>query len=154
MNEVEEKQKVNERIVSFLRKNTNLTLATSAGNVPYCANCFYAYEDEQNLLIFKSSQDTKHIRQALENKLVAGSILPDELETAKVQGIQFQGSFLNPQNGQLESLKRCYYKKFPFALAFSGSIWAVELTHIKMTDNALGFGKKIEWSERTPSPNK
>lgn len=136
---------MNERIISFLRKNTNLTLATSADNVPYCANCFYAYEEQHDLLIFKSSPDTNHIRQALQNRAVAGSITPDKLDAAKIQGVQFHGEFLEPENERLDSLRKTYYKKYPFAMAFPGSIWVIELTAIKMTDNTLGFGKKIEW---------
>jgi hypothetical protein len=32
------------------------------------------------------------------------------------------------------------------ALAMPGHIWTIQLTEIKMTDNTLGFGKKIAWS--------
>ena len=55
--------------------------------------------------------------------------------------------FLDEKNEFIESLKKIYYKKYPFAVAFPGNIWGVELTSIKMTDNTLGFGKKIEWKK-------
>ena len=139
-------EKINERIISFLKQNTNLTLATSENNVPHCANCFYAYNEEENMLVFKSNAETNHIRQALENNNIAGSITADKLDTAKIQGIQFCGIFFKPQMELLDSLKKTYYKKYPFAVAFPGNIWGVELAYIKMTDNTLGFGKKIEWS--------
>tara|TARA_B100000508_G_scaffold18974_1_gene12660 strand:- start:1065 stop:1169 length:105 start_codon:yes stop_codon:yes gene_type:complete len=29
----------------------------------------------------------------------------------------------------------------------SGRIWAIELIGIKMTDNTLGFGKKLIWTK-------
>jgi hypothetical protein len=154
MNEVIEKQMVSEQIVSFLKGNTNFTIATSSDNVPYCANCFYAYEEENNFLVFKSDSETNHIRQALKNKAVAGSVTPDKLDRTKIQGIQFQGKFLRPENEMLDLLKKIYYKKYPFAVAFQGNIWAIELVNIKMTDNTLGFGKKIEWSARTPLEKK
>lgn len=140
-------EKVNERIVAFLRQNTNLTIATCENNVPYCANCFYAYNERKNFLVFKSDNQTKHIRQAIGNNRVAGSITPDKIEATKIRGVQFQGFFSEPRNELLESLKKTYYLRYPFALAFPGSIWAIELTQIKMTDNTLGFGKKIEWKK-------
>ena len=147
MNQTLEIQKVNEKIISFLKQNTNLTIATCVNNIPHCANCFYAYDDEQSILIFKSKPETEHIKQALENNFVAGSITPDKLDATKIQGIQFYGVFLEPKNDLLEILKKIYYKKYPFAMAFAGNIWAIELTYIKMTDNTLGFGTKIEWKK-------
>ena len=147
MNEVTEIQKVNERIISFLKQNTNLTIATSGNNIPYCANCFFAYVEENNILIFKSKRETMHIKQALVNNNVAGSITPDKLDSTKIQGIQFQGIFIEPKNELLELLKKVYYKKYPFAFTFAGDIWAIDITYIKMTDNTLGFGKKIEWKK-------
>lgn len=147
MKEAKEKQKVSERIITFLNQNTNFTLATCLNNIPHCANCFYTYDAGSNLLIFKSKPDTNHIQQALENKMVAGTIMPDKLDRTKIQGIQFRGFFLNPSGEQMDMLKKAYYKKYPFAISFSGNIWAIEFTSIKMTDNTLGFGKKIQWEK-------
>jgi len=33
------------------------------------------------------------------------------------------------------------------AMLMDTTLWAVDLTHIKMTDNRLGFGKKIIWEK-------
>lgn len=142
--------KVSERIIVFLKSNTDFTIATCSNNIPYCANCFYAYDEEQNLIFFKSKIKTKHIRQALENNNVAGSITPDKLDTATIQGIQFNGNFIEPQNELLNRLKKMYYKKYSFAIALPGNLWAIKLSYIKMTDNTLGFGTTIEWSARNP----
>lgn len=137
--------RVDKRIVSFLQSTTVLTLATSEGNVPYCAACFYAYSEKYNSLIFKSSADTLHIIQGLNNRYVAGAVLPDRLVTGKVKGIQFAGTFCRAEGDRQDDLQKEYYKKYPFALAMGGDIWAVELTWIKFTDNTLGFGKKLIW---------
>ena len=138
---------LSEKIVLFLKKSTNLTLATSINNIPYCANCFYAYDAERNLLIFKSDRETHHIEEALLNNKVAGTVLPDKLDSKKIKGIQFSGIFIDAKDELLDSFKKIYYRKYPFALTFAGEIWAVELTNIKMTDNTLGFGKKIHWKK-------
>ena len=46
-----------------------------------------------------------------------------------------------------------YHKKFPFALAMSGDIYAVQLEKIKLTDNGKGFGKKINWQRAEIAEN-
>ncbi len=132
-------------ISSFLNSQTNLTFCTSSGDIPYCANCFYAWDEQLNLLIFKSSEETNHIQQALKNDHIAGTILPDKLEKGKIRGIQFSGTFSIPSGESLVLAKETYYKKYPFARVFSGEIWAIQLEKIKMTDNTLGFGKKLLW---------
>ena len=38
-------------------------------------------------------------------------------------------------------------KKFPIAMLMETTLWVVSLTYLKMTDNKLGFGKKMIWSE-------
>lgn len=138
---------VNEKIISFLKSNTNFTLATCLNNIPYCANCFYAFDENRSWLVFKSKSGTMHIRQAQQNKAVAGTVTPDKLHRAKIRGIQFLGNFIVPKGHLAESVKGVYYRKYPLAIAFPGDIWAIELTHVKMTDNTLGFGTKIEWKK-------
>lgn len=138
-------EKIDKRIISFLKQNTALTIAVSKNNIPYCANCFYTFDDERNIIVFKSKRETGHVQHALANNRVAGTILPNKLDLTKIQGMQFSGKFLEPENELLESLKKKYYSKYPFALAFTGEIWAIELTSVKLTDNTLGFGKRIEW---------
>ena len=147
MNEVKEKNEIDERILAFLAAHTNLTLAVSENDHPYCANCFYAYAEKKNLLIFKSSTETNHIVIALRNNLVAGTITPDKLNKTRIQGIQFTGKISKATGEYLTVAKNVYYKKYPFALAFAGELWIIELNFLKFTDNKLGFGKKIEWKK-------
>ncbi len=136
---------VDKRIVSFLQAQTVLTMATSADNIPYCAACFYAYSEKHNCLVFKSSSDTAHIVQGLNNRRVAGSVLPDKLITGKVKGVQFAGNFTMAEGDLQSDLQKEYYKRYPFALAMGGDLWVIELSWIKFTDNTLGFGKKVVW---------
>lgn len=138
-------------IIAFLKSQTVLTLATAVFNKPYCATCFYAYSEQSNVLIFKSSKDTVHVQNGLQNNLVSGSILPDRLIAGKVKGVQFSGVFSSPDAGLLDEAKKKYYKKYPFALAVPGEIWVVRLNALKFTDNTLGFGKKLIWEFKTES---
>ncbi len=134
------------RIIDFIKQQTVLTLATCLTGEPYCATCFFAYSEEFNALVFKSSAETLHISQALANSKVAGSVLPDKLVTGKVKGLQYSGSFLQPEGDMLNAMQKSYYKKYPFALPMKGILWAVVLTKLKFTDNTLGFGTKLKWN--------
>ncbi|MDF1673425.1 MAG: hypothetical protein P1U41_07950 [Vicingaceae bacterium] len=134
-----------EKISTYLKENKVLTIATSVDDKPYCASCFYAYDETDNLLIFSSDDHTKHIIDANLNKVVAGTICTEVTTIVKIQGIQFTGTFINPSEEEVKALYSTYYEKFPFARAKPAPIWAITLNWIKMTDNTLGFGKKLEW---------
>ena len=138
---------MDERISSFLSSQTNLTLAVSTNNSPYCANCFYAFVKDENLLVFKSKPETTHIQITFKNPYVAGTVTPDVLEKTRVQGIQFTGKIISPDKSISDKAKDAYYMKYPFALAFPGEIWIIEMLTLKYTDNKLGFGKRLEWKK-------
>lgn len=132
-------------IEKFLESQTVLSLATSVNDRPYCASCYYAFVPVSNLLVFKSDIDTQHIEDALANNQVAGTILPDNLEKNKIQGIQFSGIFRKPEGGAHDIALKKYLLKYPVATLFRGNIWVIELSRIKFTDNTLPEGRKILW---------
>ena len=136
---------VDKRIVDFIKRHHVLTLATAtADGVPYCAACFYAYDKERNRLIFTSDEKTNHAQQMLQNKNVAIGITLETRVVGKVQGVQICGK---AEQGNEED-KRVYIKRFPYAALAPLDIWAVEPTFIKLTDNTLGFGKKLIWNNQ------
>ncbi|HMO32079.1 MAG TPA: pyridoxamine 5'-phosphate oxidase family protein [Lacibacter sp.] len=129
----------------FLEEQTVLSMATSVNDKPYCASCYYAFVPGDNLLVFKSDEDTQHIEDALRNNQVAGTVLPDKLEKTKIRGIQFSGVFRKPEGSEKAKAERKYLSKYPVATLFRGTIWVIELSRIKFTDNALLKGRKILW---------
>ena len=133
------------RIIKFFRKHHVLTIATTVENEPWCANCFYVYLEEENALVFTTDADTRHGKEFVKNPLVAGSVVLETMIIGKIRGIQFQGTISEPQNELLSKAKWTYLKKFPPAALMDTHLWVVKLTHIKMTDNRLGFGKKLIW---------
>lgn len=147
-----ESARMDKKISAFILAQTALTIATSIDSIPYCATCFYAYIEKDNLLVFKSDTETKHISDALLNNKVAGSILMDKTEIGKIKGIQFNGIFFTPKEDHLKDAQKGYYFKFPYAAAMKGDLWAIELTSVKFTDNTLGFGKKIIWEKIIEPP--
>lgn len=135
------------RIVDFIKKHHVLTLATKSENELWCANCFYAYLEEENSLVFTSDISTRHINEAIITPVVAGSIVLETSVVGKIQGIQFQGILSKPENKNLEKVKKRYLHRFPIATLMDTTLWSLELTLIKMTDNRLGFGKKLIWKK-------
>jgi uncharacterized protein YhbP (UPF0306 family) len=135
------------RIVKFLKKHHVLTLATSAGNVPWCANCFYAYLEDNNSFVFTSDNDTKHAKDAAGNPSVAGSIVLETRVVGKIQGVQFRGEMKLPDKNIMPEIKRAYQKRFPYAILAKTNLWVLKINYLKMTDNRLGFGKKLIWQD-------
>lgn len=140
---------MDEKILTYIKKNKVLTMATSVNHQPYCAICFYVFDAENNVLIFLSDQVTRHITESLKNKLVAGTITTKVTTVAKIQGIQFTGEFIHPTKEQEVHFYNKYYIKFPFAKAKPSPIWGIQLSSVKMTDNTLGFGKKLLWAKQS-----
>jgi uncharacterized protein YhbP (UPF0306 family) len=137
---------VDSRIIKFFRNHHVLTIATSVDNEPWCANCFYVYLEAENTLVFTTGTDTRHGREFTENPVVAGSVALETMIIGKIRGIQFQGTVSEPEGDLLEKVKSAYLKRFPVAALMDTRLWIVRLTHIKMTDNRLGFGKKLIWN--------
>lgn len=135
---------VDKKIVAFIRRHHVLTLATSVEGEPYCAACFYAYDKERNRLIFTSDDTTRHAQQMIANAKVAISITLETRVVGKVQGAQICGI---AERGDEED-RRNYIKRFPYAAVAPLNIWAVVPTFIKLTDNTLGFGKKLIWNNQ------
>lgn len=136
---------IDERIVRFFRKHHVLTIATSVKDEPWCANCFYVYLEEKNALVFTTGHETRHGKEFLKNKVVAGSVVLETPVIGKIRGIQFQGIVSEPEGVLSKTVRKSFLKRFPVAMLMETHLWIVELTHIKMTDNRLGFGKKIIW---------
>jgi hypothetical protein len=136
---------IDSRIIKFFRKHHVLTIATASGNEPWCANCFYVYLAGENTLVFTTDADTRHGKEFVANPLVAGSVVLETMITGKIRGIQFQGTVSEPEGELLDKAKSVYLKKFPVAALMDTRLWIVKLTYIKMTDNRLGFGKKLIW---------
>lgn len=80
-----------------------------------------------------------------QNPIVAGTISPDQLNFLQIKGVQFEGELLMEDHPLTKKAALNYYKKNPAALAMPGEIWTIQINVIKMTDNTLGFGTKLNW---------
>lgn len=136
------KMEIDERFAKFIAKHHVLTVAT-VGNegMPYVANCFYAYDRKRNIFIFTSDSSTRHGAEMEANANVALSIVLETRIVGRVQGLQITGI---AERGDEEAKSR-YIKRFPYAAVAPLTLWMVRPTMLKLTDNTLGFGKKLIW---------
>jgi uncharacterized protein YhbP (UPF0306 family) len=141
---------VDSRVIKFFRKHHVLTICTAVENEPWCANCFYVYLEEENALVFTTEGDTRHGKEFVENPMVAGSVVLETMVIGKIRGIQFQGTVSEPEGEMLSKARKAYLIRFPVAVLMDTRLWVVRLSFIKMTDNRLGFGKKIIWAKGSP----
>jgi len=142
---------MNERIVDFIKHQRVATVCcVDEECAPHCFSCFYAFDEEKNLLYFKSGSNAHHSQIMVNNSVVAGTIQQDKLNSLAIKGIQFSGRIVDPANELCSQAETVYHKRFPFALAMPGEIWTLQPEVIKMTDNTLSFGKKLHWQLNEP----
>ncbi|MDD5052820.1 MAG: pyridoxamine 5'-phosphate oxidase family protein [Sulfuricurvum sp.] len=131
---------MDKKIVSFIQKHHLLTLAT-LGERLWCCSMFYAYDEVEKIFIVASDETTEHMGNVSQNAHVAGTVALETKTVGKIQGIQFSGVMEQCPDTQ----KRLYFEAFPYARVMNPTLWVIRLDEVKMTDNTLGFGKKITW---------
>ena len=71
---------MNETIILFLQQQSSATICcVDEQGKPYCFSCFYAFNQQEGLLYFKSSADSHHSVLMKKNPFIAGTVLPDKL---------------------------------------------------------------------------
>jgi len=133
-----------ENIVSFLDEHHVLSLATRDDEEISVCSLFYVYEKVSKSFIVASGDDTLHIQHIKQKSSVAGNIVLETKTVGKIQGLQFRGEFLLLED---KELSKHYYKAFPYAKLMNPKLWQIKVNYFKMTDNRLGFGKKIIYSD-------
>lgn len=136
-----------QEITDFIREQKVASVCCVENDTPYCFNCYYSYLEQEGLLIYKSSFDTRHESILQKNKKVAGTIIPEQVEVAVIKGIQFEGVILSESFDLTMKASSSYYLRFPFAMAVPGKVQVIELLSVKFTDNTKGFGYKQHWKK-------
>jgi uncharacterized protein YhbP (UPF0306 family) len=135
------------KFIKFIKRHHVLSLATSVDNRPWCANCFYAFSEDELMFVFTSDLETKHASDASKNRFVAGTVVLETSVIGKIQGLQFTGMMYVPEGEWLKRAHSAYMKRFPFAALMETHLWVLEPDYMKLTDNRLGFGKKLIWKK-------
>ncbi|MBV5320866.1 MAG: hypothetical protein JZU62_04205 [Sulfuricurvum sp.] len=129
-----------EKIERFIGEHHLLSLATM-GKRLWCCSMFYAYDPKTVSFIVASDETTEHMSNVAQNLHVAGTVALETKTVGKIQGIQFAGEMEKCADG----LKSFYFDAFPYARVMNPTLWMIRLDEVKMTDNTLGFGKKVTW---------
>jgi len=136
------------KILDFLKKQTAASIScVDELFEPYSFSCFFAFNNTEKLLYFKSSESASHSRIILKNPKVSGTIMPDKLNKLSIKGIQFTGKVLDRNEPLCADASGNYYSKFPLAIAIPGVIWTIQLNQLKMTNNVLGIFEKLSWQK-------
>lgn len=130
-----------EKIISFIEKHHTLSLSTCREGQTSSCTLFYAYDKKSNSFIVASEEKTEHIQNLLINNKVSGTIHLETDIIGMIQGLQFKGEMFTCSDEN-----RTYLKRFPYALAMNPTLWSIQVGSFKMTDNKLGFGKKLIWN--------
>ncbi|MGC9330870.1 MAG: pyridoxamine 5'-phosphate oxidase family protein [Bacteroidales bacterium] len=133
------------RIIRFIHEHHVLTLATSFNDLPYCANCFYVWLDQEKAFVFTSDMDTHHIADVQKNDFVAGSVVLETRQVGKIRGLQIQGTLEKAGEQWYKTCRKAYLKAYPYAILKKTDLWMLRVNFLKLTDNRLGFGTKLIW---------
>ncbi|KQN43677.1 YhbP family protein [Rouxiella silvae] len=138
------------KIISrYLSKNHVLALCAHADGDIWSATCFYVTDIERMCLYFMTELKTRHGSLMQRNPHVVGTVAKQPKTVALIQGIQYSGSATILEGEEDAAARARYCKQFPVAIAMKAPVWALRLDEIKMTDNTLGFGKKVFWQRET-----
>lgn len=134
------------RIVRFVDRHHVMTLATVAAGQAWCSSLFYAYIEERNAFVVTSALSTRHAQEAASDPRVAASIVLESRTVGKLQGLQIEGTMAAASATDFAAeARRAYIARFPYAVFADLDLWIITPTHLKLTDNRLGFGKKLTW---------
>ena len=141
-------EKIPERIIDFINEHHVLTMCTANQGIPWCANCFYVWMESEQAFVFTSDDDTRHITDSIASALISGSVVLETRTVGKIRGLQFQAGIKKAEGEKYKSCRKAYIAKYPYAILAKTSLWMLKPTFLKMTDNRLGFGKKLYWGSR------
>lgn len=127
----------------YLKKQHVLSLCS--GNPLWCANCFYVYNAEKVAFWLMTETTTRHGAQIQQDPQVAGTINGQPKSVLLIKGVQYAGQIALLEGAEEQAARKAYIKRFPVAARVSAPLWEIRLDELKMTDNALGFGKKLSW---------
>ncbi len=123
-----------------------LGIATVSEQGPWCASCFFAWDEQNNSLVITTDPTTRHGAEFRSNPSVAGTIALETRRVGRIRGAQFTGIVSEPEGEELSRARKIYLRRFPYAALVDLHLWIITLNHIKLTDNRLGFGHKETWN--------
>ena len=131
-----------QKIEHFIQQHHVMGLATHHGQDISVCSLFYAYNTKRQCFVVASALETTHIKHIMQQNTIAGNIVLETEEVGRIQGLQFQGIMKRLED---KGCKELYFNHFGYARVLVPTLWEIEVDFFKLTDNRLGFGKKILW---------
>lgn len=132
-------------LIRYLKKQHVLSLSCHSVHEIWSANCFYVFDEARMAFWLMTEPDTRHGGLMQANPQVAGTVNGQPKTVLLIKGIQYRGHIRRLEGEAERQARSAYQKRFPVARKVSAPLWEIVLDELKMTDNALGFGKKIVW---------
>jgi uncharacterized protein YhbP (UPF0306 family) len=105
------------------------------------------YSESENYFVFTSDPETRHGKEMTANKKTAAGIALETKTIGKIRGLQITGTIEKAEGELLKTAKKLYLKAYPYALLHLETMWILRPEFYKLTDNRLGFGKKLTWKK-------
>ncbi|MDR1615136.1 MAG: pyridoxamine 5'-phosphate oxidase family protein, partial [Campylobacteraceae bacterium] len=125
---------MDQEFVTFIKEHHVLHVSSHEEGKTWSASCFYLFLEEDISFVFASDKKTRHMQNISKNPFVSATIALETKEVGLIRGLQFEGKV---KAASLKA-KKAYLFSFPFAAAFVPSLWEIEVTYAKLTDNRLG----------------
>ncbi|MDE1189758.1 MAG: YhbP family protein [Pantoea sp.] len=132
-------------LIRYLKKQHALSLCATDGDDLWCANCFYVFDESRMVFWLMTEPDTRHGQLMQANPRVAGTVNGQPKTVLLIKGVQYRGHIQRLSDEAEQQARHAYQRRFPISRAVTAPLWEIVLEEVKMTDNALGFGKKIVW---------
>ncbi|MFW0699374.1 YhbP family protein [Pantoea sp. R13S299] len=132
-------------LVRYLRKQHVLSLCCTADDQLWCANCYYVFDETRMVFWIMTEPDTRHGELMVQNPQIAGTVNGQPRSVLLIKGVQYRGRIKRLEEATEQIARAAYQKRFPVSRKVSAPLWEIVLDEVKMTDNALGFGRKIGW---------
>ncbi len=133
-------------IVAYLKKQHVLTLCVGDAQSLWCANCFYALDEAGMSLYMLTDHGTRHGALLARYPHVAGTISDQTITVSLIKGAQYSGEMRVLSGVQADEARKLYISRFPLAKMAATPVWRLRLDEVKLTNNTLGFGTKLNWA--------
>lgn len=136
--------KVNRKLIRYLKKNKLLTLCTSDGEQMWAANLMFIFNESDMSAVVSTSINTRH-SSIMNNKNIVAGTIGSKLSMLSSVGLQYSGSIDLICDSQEIIAREKYLKRFPFLKNKVSHLWVLKFNEIKLVSMILGKGSCVEW---------
>jgi len=144
-------------IIGYLKAHRVMTLATSAGDVPWAAGVFYVSHDFT--IYFFSDPKSRHCANVTRNPAASAAIHENYTDWREIRGLQIEGRVEEVSVVEIPAMMSAYVAKFPFVRdlltpdglfrvggkMIDARFYKLMPSRCVLLDNSKGFGHREEF---------